>query len=113
MRSQNYHMSEKMGRSRAYAPVFSTFRRVFLIILIIIMVSLAFIGYRILKEKEAINLKKSQEIENLEDDIKIEDEKKESLSKNKDRNISDEEIMSIARDEFGLINKDEIVIKPR
>lgn len=106
-------MNEKMGRSRAYGPVLSRIRRLIMVVLIILAIILCVFLYRISKRMEMENIKLSQDIENLHSGIQNEDDKKEELSKAKNRSVSDEEYESLAREELGLIKKDEIVIKPR
>lgn len=106
-------MNEKMGRSRAYGRVLSRIKRILLIVAIILGIVLCIFLYRLSKSKEAKNIKMSQEIERLNNEIQNEDDKKDELEKAKNRSVSDEEYESMAREELGLIKKDEIVIKPR
>ena len=85
-------------------------------VLIFILVGLIVASYKCIRlynvKKEEYNDKK-QQIENLNNEIKEEESKIKQIDKNISHVITDEEYESLAREELGLIKKDEIIIKPR
>lgn len=88
--------------------------RVILIVCVVLLGAFLCRGYFMLKDKTAQTKANAQKIEALKDDIKSEEEKVSELKKNnKSKDVTDEDYEAIARQEFGLIKKDEIVIKPR
>lgn len=87
-------------------------RRFILIITFIALFLLTYLGFTIYKRKRDENLAKQVLIEDLKDEIIIEESKIGNADINR---ISDsyEDYENFARNELGLIKKDEIVIKPR
>ena len=92
---------------------FNIFRRVLLFLIIIGLIILLHIGIPALNEKKAINIKKSIEIENMKEELKEKEEEEKKLEKVESQDISSDDYEKLAREELGLIRKDEIVIKPK
>lgn len=89
-------------------------RRIILIFSIFVLTIVIYNGYRLLVSKKYENARLGSEITGLESDIESEEKKIDELNKTKkDREITDEDYEDFAREELGLIKKDEIVIKPR
>ncbi len=103
----------KERRSRGGAKVFSPFRRVLLVAFILLIGILLIKGKKILDHKKLEYDAKLNTIDILKEEIDIEEDKALKFDKAKNQITSDEEYESLAREELGLIRKDEIVIKPR
>lgn len=86
-------------------------KRFILVTTLIVLFSLTYLGFIIYKRKRDENLAKQVLIEDLKDEIKIEESKVSSGINKRENTYEDYE--NFARNELGLIKKDEIVIKPR
>lgn len=104
-------MSEKR-RSRGGVYVFSPIKRVLLIIVLFVLAFMAYISFGVFNEKNAEYNMKNQIAKGLEESISEEESKVAKLKKSDNQVTTNEEIESIARQELGLIKRDEIVIKP-
>ncbi len=104
-------MSER--RSRGGAVVFSPIKRIILIVVLIVLLIGVFRLRSILIDKKGEYAAKTENIASLNDEIAEEDERAKNLKKSNEQVTDDEEIESLARQELGLIKRDEIVIKPR
>lgn len=88
--------------------------RIILVICVVLLGFALYKGYFLFKERRGESIEKAQKVEALKDDIKSEKDRIKELEKTKkDKDVTDEDYEAIARDEFGLIKKDEIIIKPR
>lgn len=88
--------------------------RIILVICVVLLGFALYKGYFLFKERRDESIEKAQKVEALKDDIKSEKDRLKELEKTKkDKDVTDEDYEAIARDEFGLIKKDEIIIKPR
>ena len=83
-----------------------------MVVVFLVLVVAVCVSYRAFSKKNEEFADRLKRIERLEDQISAEDEKSKQLKKQEDKVISDEDIESIARQELGLIKKDEIVIRP-
>lgn len=82
-----------------------------LLFILVIVVLLGF-SYKVFNEKSVELSKKIEKIEELEEQISAEEEKIKQLKKQEKHVTTDEDIEAIARQELGLIKRDEIVIRP-
>ena len=103
----------KERRSRGGARVISPIKRALLVGFIVVLVVLAIKGKDMLNAKKLEYNVKLNTIEGLKEEINIEESKALKYDKVKNQITSDEDYESLAREELGLIRKDEIVIKPR
>ena len=104
-------MREK--RSRGGAVVASPFRRFIMIVILLVLIFAVFIANKILNNKKLELAKKTIKINELQIEIEKEEEKAKNLDKTNNQVNSDDDVEALARQELGLIKKDEIVIKPR
>lgn len=104
-------MNER-GRSRGGAAVFSPIKRLLIIAILIVMIFFLLKVKGIINDKNAEYARVVSEIETIEDEIVVEDNKAAEFKKSNKKDISDDEIESLAREELGLIKRDEIIIKP-
>ncbi len=103
----------KERRSRGGAAVFSPIKRtVFVVILALLLVSIL-ASIRILGKKQSELSIRNAQAEELRNEILLEEEKAKNLNKSSNKVTDDEEVEALARQELGLIKRDEIVIKPR
>ena len=100
-------------RSRGGARVMPLKRRLILIVLLIILVLLTFRAYKLFLKKRLEYGDKIDRITTLEEELESENEREKLLESSKSQIITDEDYESLAREELGLIRRDEIVIKPR
>lgn len=100
-------------RSRGGARVMPLKRRIILIVLLLILAFLTFKTYKLLSKKKLEYDDKLARIEALNEEIEAENEREKMIESSKSQVITDEDYESLAREELGLIRKDEIVIKPR
>ena len=100
-------------RSRGGARVMPLKRRLILIVLLIILVFLTFRAYKLFLKKRLEYGDKIDRITTLEEELESENEREKLLESSKSQIITDEDYESLAREELGLIRRDEIVIKPR
>ena len=105
-------MNERKVRSRGGAVVGSPFKRFLMIFALVILTVAVLFSYRVFNEKSAEYDQKKRVIEELNDQIAMEDDKSKRLKERDDKVTTDEDIEAIARQELGLIKKDEIVIRP-
>ena len=105
-------MNERIVRSRGGAAVASPFKRFLMIFAFVVLAVAVLFSYRVFNEKSAEYNQKKRVIEELNEQIAIEDNKSEKLKERDDKVTTDEDIEAIARQELGLIKKDEIVIRP-
>jgi cell division protein FtsL len=105
-------MNEKVRRSRGGLVINSPFKRTLMVVVFLVLVVAVCVSYRVFSKKNEEFADRVKRIERLEDQISAEDEKSKQLKKQEDKVINDEDIESIARQELGLIKKDEIVIRP-
>lgn len=104
-------MSER--RSRGGAVVFSPAKRAILLIILAGLIVATVASIRLLNKKSVELTDKTLRIERLKEEIKEEEEKTKNLNKSNNKTTTDEDIEALARQELGLIKRDEIVIKPR
>lgn len=88
-------------------------RRLILIVLLLILGFLTFKAYKLFLKKRLEYDDKINRIATLEEELESESEREKMLESSKNQVITDEDYESLAREELGLIRKDEIVIKPR
>ena len=100
-------------RSRGGARVMPLKRRLILIVLLIILVFFTFRAYKLFLKKRLEYGDKIDRITTLEEELESENEREKLLESSKSQIITDEDYESLAREELGLIRRDEIVIKPR
>ena len=100
-------------RSRGGARVMPLKRRLILIVLLLIIGFLTFRAYKLFLNKKLEYGDKVDRIATLEEELESESEREKMLESSKSQIITDEDYESLAREELGLIRKDEIVIKPR
>lgn len=100
-------------RSRGGAKVMPLKRRLILIVLLLVLGFLTFKAYKLFNKKRLEYDDKLARIEALEEELESESEREKMLESSKNQVITDEDYESLAREELGLIRKDEIVIKPR
>jgi len=105
-------MNEEIKRSRGGAVVNSPVKRVFMLFILLVLVALIGFSYKAFNEKNDEYAKKLERIEDLEEQIAAEDDRLKQLKKQENRVTTDEDIEAIARQELGLIKRDEIVIRP-
>ena len=105
-------MNESVRRSRGGAVVNSPSKRYFTIFVLIALLAMLGFSYKIFKEKNDEYLKKISRIEELEEQISNEENRIKQLKEQENRVTTDEGIEAIARQELGLIKRDEIVIRP-
>ena len=100
-------------KSRGGTRLISSKKRLILILLLIILSILIVKEISILKSKKLEYESKSAFVSDLQEEIQSEENKEKQIKSLDGQNITDEEYESLAREELGLIKKDEIVIKPR
>ena len=105
-------MNERVRRSRGGAVINSPLKRFIMLLLILCLVVLLGFSYKVFNEKNIELSKKVEKITELEEQINAEEEKIKQLKKQENRVTTDEDIEAIARQELGLIKRDEIVIRP-
>ena len=105
-------MNERVRRSRGGAVINSPIKRFIMLLLILCLVVLLGFSYKVFNEKNVELSKKVEKIAELEEQINAEEEKIKQLKKQENRVTTDEDIEAIARQELGLIKRDEIVIRP-
>lgn len=105
-------MNERVRRSRGGAVINSPLKRFIMLLLILCLVVLLGFSYKVFNEKNVELSKKVEKIAELEEQINAEEEKIKQLKKQENRVTTDEDIEAIARQELGLIKRDEIVIRP-
>lgn len=105
-------MNERVRRSRGGAVINSPIKRFIMLLLILCLVVLLGFSYKLFNEKNIELSKKVEKIAELEEQINAEEEKIKQLKKQENRVTTDEDIEAIARQELGLIKRDEIVIRP-
>lgn len=87
-------------------------KRVLLVFFIVVLVGVIGLLCKTLDAKSKEYQKNVNRIEELNDQISDENEKAKQLQKQNKDVITDSDIEAIARQELGLIKKDEIVIRP-
>lgn len=87
-------------------------KRVLLVFFIVVLVGVISLLCKTLDAKTKEYQKNVNRIEELNDQISDENEKAKQLQKQNKDVITDSDIEAIARQELGLIKKDEIVIRP-
>lgn len=87
-------------------------KRVLLVFSIVVLVGVIGLLCKTLDAKTKEYQKNVNRIEELNDQISDENEKAKQLQKQNKDVITDSDIEAIARQELGLIKKDEIVIRP-
>lgn len=105
-------MNERVRRSRGGAVINSPIKRFIMLLLILCLVVLLSFSYKVFNEKNIELSKKVEKIAELEEQINAEEEKIKQLKKQENRVTTDDDIEAIARQELGLIKRDEIVIRP-
>ncbi len=100
-------------KSRGGTRLISSKKRYILIILLFALGVIIVNGVRLLESKKFEYESKTTFIEELKSEIEVEKNKEKPKNTSSDDNITNEEYESLAREELGLIKKDEIVIKPR
>lgn len=100
-------------RSRGGARVMPLKRRLILIVLLLILGFMTIKAYRLFLKKRIEYDDKLARITALDEELESENEREKLLESSKSQIITDEDYESLAREELGLIRKDEIVIKPR
>ena len=103
----------KGKKSRGGVRIISNKKRLVLITLLVILGVLLFKGKNILNAQKLEYAKKEALVEDLKSEIESEKNKRKAKKNLGNDEITDEEYESLAREELGLIKKDEIVIKPR
>ncbi len=91
-------------------------RILFRIICLIAIVVLSVLIYKFKDYKDSIDYQikiKEEHIDILNNDINIENQKTEELKDRKNTINSNNNIEKIARDEFGYIKQNEIILKPK
>lgn len=88
-------------------------RRLILIVLLLILGFMTIKAYRLFLKKRIEYDDKLARITALDEELESENEREKLLESSKSQIITDEDYESLAREELGLIRKDEIVIKPR
>lgn len=105
-------MNEKVRKSRDRVVLRSPFRRTIMVLVIIVLAILLFASYRVFNEKNKEFARSEKRIEQLENEISDANKIAEEFKKKDNNSVSDEDIEKVARQELGLIKRDEIVIKP-
>ena len=103
----------KRKNSRGRVRIISIRKRLILIALLVVLGILLFKGREILKAQKLEYASKETLVEDLKSEIESEINKEKAKENIDEDAITDEEYESLAREELGLIKKDEIVIKPR
>lgn len=83
-----------------------------MIFALLLLVALIGFSYKVFNEKNEEYVKKLERIGDLEEQIEAEDDRLKQLKKQENHVTTDEDIEAIARQELGLIKRDEIVIRP-
>ena len=105
-------MNERLRRSRGGAVVSSPIKRFFMLLVLLSLVAALSFLYKLFIERHEEYVKRVERIEELEGQISAEEDKLKQLKKKEDRVTTNEDIEAIARQELGLIKRDEIVIRP-
>ncbi|MBQ7743881.1 MAG: hypothetical protein IJT67_03720 [Lachnospiraceae bacterium] len=100
-------------RSRGGVRLISSKKRLILIALLLLLSIFVVREIRLLKSKKLEYESKNAFVSDLQAEVESEAENEKQKSDLESQNITDEEYESLAREELGLIKKDEIVIKPR
>ena len=100
-------------RSRGGASIMPLKRRLILIVLLLVLSFLTFKAYRLFTQKRLEYGDKLARITALDEELESENEREKILESSKSQVITDEDYESLAREELGIIRKDELVIKPR
>ena len=100
-------------KSRGGVRLISSKKRLILIVLLLVLGIVIYNEVKILRAKQYEYESKVAQVENLRDEIESEKSKEKPKNVSGQDTISDEEYESLAREELGLIKKDEIIIKPR
>lgn len=87
-------------------------KRIIMAIAFVALIVLIGFSYKTYVSKSVEYESKINRIEELQDQIAAEDEKTKQLKRQENSVITNEDIEAIARQELGLIKKDEIVIRP-
>ena len=87
-------------------------KRILMVLALVILIAMIGFSYKAFVKKTAEYENKVSRIEDLQKQIAAEDEKTKQLKKQDNSVITDDDIEAIARQELGLIKKDEIVIRP-
>lgn len=87
-------------------------KRILMVLAFVVLVAMIGFSYKAFVNKTAEYENKTNRIEELQKQIAAEDEKTKQLKKQDSSVITDDDIEAIARQELGLIKKDEIVIRP-
>ena len=96
-------------KNRKFIPV----KRVILVIIFVVLLIATYNLVRFFNVKRIEYNDKKLTIENLNNEIKAEEDKIKQIDNSRSESITNEEYESLAREELGLIKKDEIVIRPR
>ena len=88
------------------------FRRIIYLCIIVLLGFLCLYVNDLNNKSDIDNKKYLSEIESLENAIKHENEQNKELINRKNTINSDENIENIAREQFGFIKSDEIILKP-
>lgn len=87
-------------------------KRILMVLAFVVLIAMIGFSYKAFVKKTAEYENKVSRIEDLQKQIAAEDEKTKQLKKQDNSVITDDDIEAIARQELGLIKKDEIVIRP-
>lgn len=87
-------------------------KRILMVLAFVVLVAMIGFSYKAFINKTAEYENKVSRIEELQKQIADEDEKTKQLNKQDNSVVTNEDIEAIARQELGLIKKDEIVIRP-
>ena len=87
-------------------------KRILMVLAFVVLVAMIGFSYKAFVNKTAEYENKTNRIEELQKQIAAEDEKARQLKKQDNSVITNDDIEAIARQELGLIKKDEIVIRP-
>lgn len=105
-------MNEKVRKSRDRVVLRSPFGRTIMVLVIIVLAILLFESYKVFNEKNKEFARSEKRIEQLENEISDANKIAEEFKRKDNNSVSDEDIEKVARQELGLIKRDEIVIKP-
>lgn len=83
-----------------------------MVLAFVVLIAMIGYSYKAYVSKTAEYENKISRIEELQNQIAAEDEKTKQLKRQDNSVITNEDIEAIARQELGLIKKDEIVIRP-
>ena len=103
-------MMQKINRKKTIKRFF------FRLLCIIVTVVFSFLVRKVFAEKKIIDKqvkKNNQIIHDLNNQIELEDDKYDELTDQKNTINSNNNIEKIAREQFGFIKSDEIILKPK